>query len=387
MAVRVQRRLRPARSLQITEERRNRLHCGPAGSVSRNGSGPPFLAAAVPCPVRAAGDECGGAEPRPARCVVPGPCLPQPGRPVPLAALAWCLFTGQLSARSPAGGLGPAFAIWGGTTPRNPPLRCAPRRGTSPTHRPLTGPRPGSLCAARGDDPPEPPAVLRAPPWYLADTPATHRAKARFAVLARGDDPPEAPAALRAPPWYLADTPATHRAKARFAVLARGDDPPEPPAALRAPPCVPRRHTGHSPGQGPVRWASNERLAVTRGQVPAPGMGFIDVRAGGRDVTMGVCPRHILASQRACPRSPNQPLWPWTPRPRRSRRPADRSLASGPANWTSPPPATSSRQPSGPARSRGSTSTRPRPAFPSCGRPWPTRPPGTPASAPRRARC
>ena len=37
---------------------------------------------------------------------------------------------------------------------------------------------------------------------------------------------------------------------------------------------------------------------------------------------MGVCPRHILASQRACPRSPNQPPWPWTPRRRRSRRPA-----------------------------------------------------------------
>ena len=29
MAVRAQRRLRPARSLQITEERRNRLHRGP----------------------------------------------------------------------------------------------------------------------------------------------------------------------------------------------------------------------------------------------------------------------------------------------------------------------------------------------------------------------
>jgi A/G-specific adenine glycosylase len=28
----------------------------------------------------------------------------------------------------------------GGTTPRNPPLRSAPRCGNSPTHRPLTGP-------------------------------------------------------------------------------------------------------------------------------------------------------------------------------------------------------------------------------------------------------
>jgi|SRR5450755_2929974 len=35
----------------------------------------------------------------------------------------------------------PAAQCWpGGTTPRNPPLRCAPRGGTSPAHRPLTGP-------------------------------------------------------------------------------------------------------------------------------------------------------------------------------------------------------------------------------------------------------
>jgi hypothetical protein len=71
---------------------------------------------------------------------------------------------------------------------------------------------------ARGDDPPEPPAALRAPLGYFADTPATRRAtKARLAVLARGDDPPEPPAALRAPRGYFADTPATRRAtKARL---------------------------------------------------------------------------------------------------------------------------------------------------------------------------
>ena len=34
--------------------------------------------------------------------------------------------------------------------------------------------------------------------------------------------------------WYFAGTPATHRHKARFAVLARGATP-GPPAALRAP--------------------------------------------------------------------------------------------------------------------------------------------------------
>jgi len=44
----------------------------------------------------------------------------------------------------------------------------------------------------------------------------------------RGGDPPDPPHALRAPRWYFADTPAAHRA------------------------------------QGPVRWAGNERLTVTR---------------------------------------------------------------------------------------------------------------------------
>ena len=35
---------------------------------------------------------------------------------------------------------------------------------------------------------------------------------------------------------------------------------------------------------------------------------------------MGVCQRHIHASPRACPQSPNRPPWRSTPRPRRSRR-------------------------------------------------------------------
>jgi hypothetical protein len=39
-------------------------------------------------------------------------------------------------------GLRPGSRCWpGGTTPRNPPLRPAPRGGTSPAHRPLTGPK------------------------------------------------------------------------------------------------------------------------------------------------------------------------------------------------------------------------------------------------------
>jgi len=98
-----------------------RRTAGPGTGRGAGWAGRPSLPLLFPCPVRAAGDECGGAEPRPARCVLLGACLPQPGRPVPLAALAWCLFTVQLSTRSPAGGPGPAFAIWGGTTPRTPP--------------------------------------------------------------------------------------------------------------------------------------------------------------------------------------------------------------------------------------------------------------------------
>ena len=52
-------------------------------------------------------------------------------------------------------------------------------------------------------------------------------------------------------------------------LLARGGDPPEPPA------CAPRPRGGTSPTHrpltgpdGPVRWAGNERLAVTRVRCP-----------------------------------------------------------------------------------------------------------------------
>ena len=36
-------------------------------------------------------------------------------------------------------------------------------------------------------------------------------------MLARGDDPPDPPLRFAPARWYFADTPATHRAKARLA--------------------------------------------------------------------------------------------------------------------------------------------------------------------------
>jgi hypothetical protein len=143
--------------------------------------GPPCVAAAVPGG-RGRG-ECGGARPRPERACLPR-CLFYLGCAAgPVGCIAWCTVTGQWSTRSPVGGRGSAFAIWGGTTPWNPPLRFAPRDGTSPAHRPLTGPKgPGSLCWPGGTTPLEPPGALRAPRWYFAGTPAAHRAQgARFA--------------------------------------------------------------------------------------------------------------------------------------------------------------------------------------------------------------
>ena len=71
---------------------------------------------------------------------------------------------------------------------------------------------------ARGGDPPGTPRCAPRPERELArHTGYSPGHKAGLAVLARGDDPPEPPAALRAPQWYLADTPATRRAKAGLA--------------------------------------------------------------------------------------------------------------------------------------------------------------------------
>ena len=55
--------------------------------------------------------------------------------------------TVRWSTRSPGVGLGWLFAIWSGTPPGPPECAARPRGGTSPTHRPLAGPRgPGSLA-------------------------------------------------------------------------------------------------------------------------------------------------------------------------------------------------------------------------------------------------
>ena len=114
--------------------------------------------------------------------------------------------TVRWSTRSPGVGLCWLFAIWSGTPPWNPPLRFAPAR------------------------------------WYIADS------------ADPGGDPPEPPACAPRPRGGTSPT-----------VLTRGANPPEPPA------CAPRPRGGTSPThrpltgpKGPVRWAGNDRLAVTR---------------------------------------------------------------------------------------------------------------------------
>ena len=72
-------------------------------------------------------------------------------------------------------------------------------------------------------------------------------------------------------------------------------------------------------------------------------------------------PPRAAASPPGSAASPSRRRWRWTPRPRRSRRPAGRSSASAPASPTSRPRTTSSRPPSRPAATRATTATR-RPA-------------------------
>ena len=158
--------------------------------------------------------------------------------------MTWCTDKGAVNTRwprslgacsqfslptpSPVGGPGPAFRHLGWDGPGTPPLRAAPRCGTPPTHRPLTGP------------------------------------EARFAVLARGDDPPGPPAARRAPLPYSADTPAAHRAGGPVRCAGPGGRPPGTPRCAPRPATVLRRHTGRSPGRRPGSLDRYERLAVAR---------------------------------------------------------------------------------------------------------------------------
>ena len=111
----------------------------------------------------------------------------------------------------------------GGDPPAPPACAPRPRGGTSPTHRPLAGPEarnaPDRVSLQRAG------LVARGSAVLADSSAAAPGSEARS--LARGR-PPEPPAALRVPRWYVADTPATRRAR------------------------------------GPVRWAGNERPAVTR---------------------------------------------------------------------------------------------------------------------------
>ena len=82
--------------------------------------------------------------------------------PEPPAALrARAVVPRRDTGRSPGTGPG-SLCQPGGTTPGTPRCASRPRGGTSPRHRPLTGHRARFAVSARGDDPPEPPAALRA---------------------------------------------------------------------------------------------------------------------------------------------------------------------------------------------------------------------------------
>jgi hypothetical protein len=67
---------------------------GPTPGERVGGPPPPIVAASLAG--RAAGDECGGGHPRPARSVFLGACVPEPAPPVTLAALP-CVVSSQLS--------------------------------------------------------------------------------------------------------------------------------------------------------------------------------------------------------------------------------------------------------------------------------------------------
>ena len=68
--------------------------------------------------------------------------------------------------------------------------------------------------------------------------------------------------------------PMAHRPARRAAGwLAPGGRPPGPPACAPRPAVVPRRHTGRSPGRRPGSLAGNERLAVGPAAVPADSTG------------------------------------------------------------------------------------------------------------------
>jgi hypothetical protein len=112
----------------------------PSGRAGGGWAGGPSLwLLLLPCALGAAGEECGGARPRPARLVLSvGACL----------SLA--------DAAGHAGRAGVVVSEFG--CPRD--------------NEPAAGVR----CLPFGRAPRSPPHALRAPRWYIAETPAAHRA-------------------------------------------------------------------------------------------------------------------------------------------------------------------------------------------------------------------
>ena len=180
----------------------------PGLAVLARGDDPPEPPAALRAPLRYSPTHrpLAGHKAR-TRCASPGTTPRNP----PLRSAPRC-GTRRHTGHSP--GTRPGLAVLArGTTPRNPPLRSAPRCGTRRHTGHSPGTRPGLAVLARGDDPPEPPAALRAPLRYSP----THRPlaghKARTRCASPGGRPPGTPRCAPRPAAVLADTPATRRAQ------------------------------------------------------------------------------------------------------------------------------------------------------------------------------
>jgi hypothetical protein len=103
----------------------------------------------------------------PARCAGPGGDPPEPPRCAPRPAVVLRRHTGARRATRAR------LAVTArGDDPPYPPLRSAPRGGTSPAHRRSPGHEGPARSYRPGGRPPVPPAALRAPRGYFAGTPA-----------------------------------------------------------------------------------------------------------------------------------------------------------------------------------------------------------------------
>jgi hypothetical protein len=135
-----------------------------------------------PCLVGGARNECGGARPRPTgRCGALGACL-SPVRPVMLACIRaiglelGCPLDDQVSATYCFGFVSSTYGSEPGklgVTAVPPSLRARSQFGGALDHQASAWAGCLPFGVAR---PPEPPAALRAPLGYFADTPAARRA-------------------------------------------------------------------------------------------------------------------------------------------------------------------------------------------------------------------